>query len=160
MFLRLSMCAKGLKTSVSKNLLQLLTLEKRLNIHNIKTLKSFADKVKIVRKDLKQLLVKLKKQNKTVVGYGAPAKGNILLNYCGIDNSLIDHLTDNIPYKHGLYSPGTHLQVFPQETIYEQRPDYLLLLAWNFKKEILNKLNDYRKQGGKIIIPIPKVEII
>ena len=73
------------------------------------------------------------------MGFGAPAKGNILLNYCGIDNKLIDYLTDNIPYKHGLYSPGTHLQVFPQEKIMQDKPDYVLLLAWNFKEEILRK---------------------
>jgi len=146
--------------TASKNVGQLLTLEEKLKIHDIKTLKSFAKNVEKIKKDLILLLTRLKKQNKKIVGFGAPAKGNILLNYCGIDNKLVDYLTDNIPYKHGLYSPGTHLQVFPQEKIAQDKPDYVLLLAWNFKEEILGKLKDYRKQGGKVIIPIPKVEIL
>ncbi len=145
---------------ISKTLSQLLTLERKLKFDKIETFKQFAKKTEMTKKGLRRVLIWLKQQGKKVVGFGAPAKGNILLNFCGIDDSLLDYLTDNIPYKHGLYSPGTHLQVFPEEKIKENNPDYLLLLPWNFKEEILHKLEDYRKRGGKIIVPIPEVEII
>ncbi|MEK9151257.1 MAG: class I SAM-dependent methyltransferase [Patescibacteria group bacterium] len=151
---------KGAESSQTARLKRLLVEEERLGIHEKKTLDAFAKKVLIIKRDLNKLLIGLKKRKKKVVGFGAPAKGNILLNYCGIDGKLIDYLTDNIPYKHGLYAPRTHLQVFPQERVAEEQPDYLLLLPWNFKKEILRKLASYRKKGGKVIIPIPKVEII
>lgn len=151
---------KGTKSAQTARLKRLLAEEVRLGIHEKKTLDAFAKKVLVIRRDLNKLLASLKKRKKKVVGFGAPAKGNILLNFCEIDGSLVEYLTDNIPYKHGLYAPGTHLQVFPEEKIKEDKPDYLLLLPWNFKEEILRKLADYRKKGGKVIIPIPKVEII
>lgn len=151
---------KGAVPANSENVKQLLALEEKLKIHDVKTLKSFANKVKKIKTDLIRLLTKLKKQNKKIVGFGAPAKGNILLNYCNIDNNLLDYLVDNIPYKHGLYSPGVHLQVFPEEKIQQDKPDYILLLAWNFQEEILRKLDTFRKQGGKVIVRIPKVQIL
>lgn len=151
---------KGIRQDVGESVNELLSLEGKLKLYELKTFKDFAKKTIIIKKGLRRLLTWLKEQNKRVVGFGAPAKGNILLNYCEIGDQFLDYLTDNIPYKHGLYAPGTHLQVFPEEKIKEDKPDYLLLLPWNFKEEILQKLTDYRKEGGKIIIPVPEVEVI
>jgi len=148
------------KRAPSKFLNELLDLEKDTGLYDPCTLKKFAGEVKMIKKDLRELLMSLRKKGKRVVGFGAPAKGNILLNYCGIDNRLLSYVTDNIPYKQGLYTPGTHLQVFPEEKIIKDRPDYLLLLPWNFKDEILNKLTDFRRLGGHIIVPVPRVEVL
>jgi hypothetical protein len=151
---------KGDNVKRSKNVEKLLKLENDLKLNSLNTFKKFADKVETIKQDIQTLLIRLKKQNKKVVGFGAPAKGNILLNYCDVDGGLLDFLTDNIPYKHGLYTPGMHIQVFPEDKLTEYKPDYILLLPWNFKEEILKKLENFRKQGGKVIVPIPKVEII
>ncbi len=148
------------KRTFSKFLKELLDLEENVGLYDPCTLKKFANDVKTIKKDLRKLLISLRKNGKRVAGFGAPAKGNILLNYCEIDNRLLSYVTDNIPYKQGLYTPGTHLQVFPEEKIIEDKPDYLLLLPWNFKEEILNKLADFRRSGGRIIVPIPRVEVL
>jgi len=148
------------KRTPSKSLKELLDLEENVGLYDLRTLKKFASGVKTIKKDLRRLLIALRKSGKRVAGFGAPAKGNILLNYCEIDNRLLSYVTDNIPYKQGLYTPGTHLQVFPEEKIIKDKPDYLLLLPWNFKDEILNKLTDFRRAGGRIIVPVPRVEVI
>lgn len=145
---------------VSKNVTDLLNLEEEMGLYKIETFQDFASKVETIREDLRSLLLELKEKKKKIIGFGAPAKGNILLNYCGIDSELINYLTDNIPYKHGLYSPGTHIQVIPEDDLEKENPDYLLLLPWNFKDEILKKLEKFRNNGGKIIVPVPKVEVI
>lgn len=145
---------------ISKSLQTLLGQEERKGINNIEVMSKFTDQVNSIKKDLTTLLSKLSSQGKRVVGFGAPAKGNILLNYCGIDSKLLSYVTDNIPYKQGLYTPGTHIQVLPENKIFEDRPDYVLLLPWNFKEEILKKLSEYRRSGGKVIIPIPKVIVL
>ena len=138
----------------------LLSLEKKARLDKLSTFIQFAKRVKKIKKDLKSLLEKLKRQKKKIIGFGAPAKGNILLNYCKVGENHLDYITDNISYKQGLYTPGAHLQIFPEEKMYEDKPDYLLLLPWNCKKEILEKLKSYKQSGGKIIIPIPEVEIV
>lgn len=148
------------KRTLSKSLKELLDLEEKVGLYDPRALKKFAKEVQTIKKDLRKLLISLKKDGKRVAGFGAPAKGNILLNYCEIDNRLLSYVTDNIPYKQGLYTPGTHLQVFPEEKIKEDKPDYLLLLPWNFKEEILSKLTDFRRSGGRIIVPIPRVTVL
>lgn len=150
--------AKG--SPVSKNVADILKLEEESGVNSYSTLLKFAGRVRKIKKDLISLLSDLKSHGKRVVGFGAPAKGNILLNYCGVGLNYLDYVTDNIPYKHGLYTPGKHLQVFPEEKLLEDKPDYLLLLPWNFKEEILAKLDGFRKAGGRVIIPIPEVVVV
>jgi hypothetical protein len=106
------------------------------------------------------LLEMLKRDGKTVVGYGAPAKGNTLLNYCGITTELIPYTVDKNPLKLGMYTPGTHIPVLPASTLIERQPDYVLILAWNFADEIVRQQRVYRERGGRFIIPIPIPEVI
>lgn len=134
--------------------------EKELGLDKIQTYSSFAKKVEKNKKELISLLKKLKKENKKIIGYGAPAKGNILLNYCGIDNNILEFIVDDSSLKQGLYAPGVHVPVLSTQKIKETVFDYALLLAWNYKDSILEKERDLRKQGLKFIIPVPEVKIL
>lgn len=126
----------------------------------LETYQTFAMRTAGIKKDLNRLLKDLKAQGKRIAAYGAPAKGNTLLNYCGIDQNLIDFVVDKSPYKQGLLTPGTHIPVFAPEKLLEEMPDYTLMLAWNFADEILLQQQEYRKRGGKFIIPIPEVTVV
>lgn len=120
----------------------------------------FADGVKANRTALLELLNKLKAEGKTVAGYGAPAKGNTLLNYCGISTDLVPYTVDRSPLKVNLYLPGVHIPVLPAETILEKQPDYVLILAWNFAEEIMGQQQEYKDRGGQFIIPLPEPKIV
>lgn len=113
-----------------------------------------------IRHQLVQLLWELRLKNKSIVGYGASAKVNIMLNYCRISTETLDYIVDSIPYKQGKYTPGMHIPIFAENRLKEDLPDYSLLLAWNFKDEILKKQSYWCNQGGKFIVTIPKVEIL
>jgi ABC-type Fe3+-hydroxamate transport system substrate-binding protein len=112
-----------------------------------------------LKKDIVSLLKKIKKEGKNIVGYSAPAKGVILLNHFAIGKYL-DFIVDNSKAKQGLYVPGTDMKVFPVEKIMESKPDYVFIFAWNIADEIMQQLHEYKKQGGKFIIPIPAVKIV
>jgi hypothetical protein len=115
----------------------------------------FAEDVKESKRALLDLLIGLRRQGKQVVGYGAPGKGNTLLNYCGIRTDLLDYTVDRNPYKHGLYTPGTHIPIFSPEKIGETRPDYVLVLPWNLIDEIATQLAYVAEWGGRLIVPVP-----
>jgi len=126
-----------------------------------KTYLDFAKKIERNKKELLNLLKGIKSQGKTIVGYGAPAKGNTLLNYFGIDSKILDYIVDDSPLKQGLYTPGTHIPVVSSEKLSkEPKPDYIFILAWNFTQPIMNKLSAFSEQGGKFIIPIPIPSIV
>jgi len=120
---------------------------------------SFGEKVKETKRKLLEFLIKVKEQGKSVCGYGAPGKGNTLLNYCGIREDFLDYTVDRNPYKHGRFTPGTHIPIFPPDKIRETRPDYLLILPWNFKEEIMKQMSYIRDWGGQFIVPIPEVSV-
>jgi SAM-dependent methyltransferase len=120
----------------------------------------FAHDVASLRTSLRDLVSKLRTDNKRVVGYTAPAKGNVLLNYCGFGPDQIGYLADATPAKQGLYSPGVRIPIRSPEHFRVDRPDYALLLAWNHRDEILNVERAYRAAGGKFIIPVPQVQIL
>jgi hypothetical protein len=120
----------------------------------------FADRVRKIRSNLVSLLRRLKYEGFTIAAYGAPAKGNTLLNYCGIDTRLLDFTVDKNPLKVGMFTPGAHLPVLPVSALLERRPDYVLILAWNFADEIIKQQQAYRDSGGHFIIPIPEPRII
>jgi hypothetical protein len=101
----------------------------------------------------------VKREGKSVAGYGAPGKGNTLLNYCGIRSDFLDYTVDRNPYKHGKFLAGTHIPVFDTGKIRETKPDYVLILPWNLKKEISEQLSYIREWGGKLVVPIPELEI-
>jgi len=124
---------------------------------DVKTYTGFSEQVKETKRKLLEFLIEAKRSGKTIVGYGAPAKGNTLLNYCGIRNDFVDYTVDLSPHKQGLYLPGTHLPVYAPDKIKETRPDYVLILPWNLKDEIMKQMDHIRDWGGKFVVPIPEL---
>lgn len=134
--------------------------EQRAGLTDFASYERFSAKVEGSRRTLLDLLESLKEQGKQIAGYGAPAKGNTLLNYCGIGQSLIPYTVDKNPLKIGLYTPGTHIPVLPVSTLLERQPDYVLILAWNFAEEICRQQGEYRARGGQFIIPVPQARVV
>ncbi|MEO0372144.1 MAG: class I SAM-dependent methyltransferase [Pseudomonadota bacterium] len=120
----------------------------------------FASKVRQTKHALLTLLMNLKGQGKTIVGYGAPAKGNTLLNFCGVGRDILDFTVDRSPHKQGRFLPGTRLPILAPEAIFEAKPDYVLILPWNLKEEIQDQMSGIRDWGGKFIVPIPEATIL
>ena len=120
----------------------------------------FQEKVKTIKQDILKFLIRTKEEGKRVVGYGAPAKGNTLLNYCGIRSDFIDYTVDRNPYKQGRFLPGSHIPIKEPNKVKETKPDYLFILPWNLKDEIMEQMAFIRQWGGKFVIPIPKIEVI
>lgn len=141
----------------TKNINLFLKKEIAFGLNKIKIYKNFDKKIGKIKNKLNSLLASLKKKNKIIVGFGAPAKGNILLNYFHIDNKIIDNVVDSTTYKQFRFTPGNHLQILPETTIYVKKPDYILLLAWNFADEIIAKHKEFK---GQFIIPLPDLKII
>src|SRR5258706_1162489 len=139
---------------------ELLEEEKSWGVNQSGFYTHFGDKVSKLRLDLCNLISNLRSQGATIAVYGASAKGSTLLNYFGLDKNSLDYVVDRSSVKQGYYTPGTHLRIYPPEKLMETKPDYVLLLTWNFKDEILQQQSAYRRQGGKFIVPIPEVEII
>jgi hypothetical protein len=133
--------------------------EQIAGISKLITYKKFAKRVKMIKLSIIKLLKELKTQNKKIVGYGASAKGNVMLNYCGIDTKYISYIVDSISYKQGMYTPGTHIPIYPESRLEKEMPDYALLLSWNFADEILRKNICFREKGGQFIITIPHLRI-
>lgn len=151
---------KKAKFLVKDSVKKLLKKEEKNGLHNLKIYKEFGKHPQIIKKDLISLLKKLKKEGKKIVGYGASAKGNTLLQYMGIDTKLIDYIIDTTPSKQGKYTPGTHIPVYGPKKLEEETPDYVLILAWNYAETIMKKESSLQKKGVKFIVPIPKVKII
>jgi SAM-dependent methyltransferase len=120
---------------------------------------TFGEKVKETKRKVLELLIGLKREGRSICGYGAPGKGNTLLNYCGIRTDFVDYTCDRNPYKHGRFTPGTHIPIFPPEKIREMRPNYIFILPWNLKDEIMKQLSYIREWNGKFIVPIPEVRV-
>lgn len=134
--------------------------EKDLGLDDIKTYYKFAERIENNKKELRILLLKLKALNKKIVGYGAPAKGNTLLNYFGIDNKVLNYIIDDSPLKQGLYTPGTHIPVVSSEVLKKALPDYLFILAWNFAEPIMEKYKWVQDRGTKFIVPVPSPKVL
>ena len=121
---------------------------------------SYQTKIDETKRNLLKFLIDVREQGKTVVGYGAPAKGNTLLNYCGVGTDFIQYTVDRSPAKKGSYLPGTRIPIYGPEKIAETRPDYILILPWNLRDEIIKQMDDARSWGCKFVVPIPSVEVI
>jgi 2-polyprenyl-3-methyl-5-hydroxy-6-metoxy-1,4-benzoquinol methylase len=139
---------------------KVLEQERAAGLDRFETYVQFAYKTERIKKDLHQTLKKLAAKGQQVVGYGAPAKGNTLLGFLEIGPKLLPYIVDRSPLKQGLYTPGTHIPVVAPERLASDQPDYLLLLAWNFLDEILAQQAEYRKRGGKFILPVPEVRVV
>jgi SAM-dependent methyltransferase len=127
---------------------------------SLDTYAGFSEQVKETKRALLEFLISAKRAGKRVAGYGAPGKGNTLLNYCGIRTDFLDFTVDRSPYKQGKFLPGTHIPIFAPDKIREVRPDYVLILPWNFKEEIMKQMGDVRDWGGKFVVPIPRVRVL
>ncbi len=134
--------------------------ELRAGLQNMETYAAFAGRVQEVKRSLLKFLHQAKHSGKSVAAYGAPAKGAVLLNYCGVGTDFIDYTVDRSPQKTGFRMPGTGIPIYPVERLRETRPDFLLILPWNLKKEIMETVGWIREWGGKFVLPIPKLEVV
>ena len=136
-----------------------LAREKELGFDRVEQYGTFGRQVEDTKRRLLEFLIDAKANGKSIAGYGAPGKGNTLLNYCGIRTDFLDYTVDRNPYKHGRFTPGTHIPIFPPEKISETKPDYVLVLPWNVKDEIMAQMAHVRTWGGRIVLPIPTVRV-
>jgi len=144
---------------VKKSVTDLKEIERKQGYDSLDIYFTFSEKVRATKRNLLEFLVQLKREKKTIAGYGAPGKGNTLLNYCGIRSDFLDYTVDLNPYKHGKFLPGTHIPIFSPEKILETKPDYIFILPWNIKEEIMDQLSYVSEWGAKFIVPIPEVTI-
>ena len=128
-------------------------------LERLETYASFTEQVHETKRKLLEFLIGARRRGKRIAGYGAPGKGNTLLNYCGIRTDFVEYTVDRNPYKHGRFLPGTHIPIFPPDKIQETRPDYVLILPWNLKDEIMEQLAYIRSWGGQFVVPIPDVKV-
>jgi ubiquinone/menaquinone biosynthesis C-methylase UbiE len=145
---------------VTDRLLALRAREDAAGYTKIETYTRFEEQVRETKRKLLELLITAKREGKRIVGYGAPGKGNTLLNYCGIRTDFIEFTVDRNPYKHGRFLPGTHIPIFPPSRLDEVKPDYILILPWNLKDEIMAQLAHTRAWGAKFIVPIPEAKLL
>jgi hypothetical protein len=133
--------------------------ESAAGVADLETYVSFGEKVKQTKRNFLEFLIRAKTEGRSVVGYGAPAKGNTLLNYCGVRTDFIDYTVDRSPHKQGQFLPGTHIPIHHPDRIKETRPDYLLILPWNLKEEITQQMAHIRQWNGRFVVPIPEVTV-
>jgi novobiocin biosynthesis protein NovU/D-mycarose 3-C-methyltransferase len=148
------------KAAPDASVAQALDREKKMQLAEPATWANFAQRVNHIRAGLPALLRKLKAQGKRIIGYGASAKGNTLLNTCGITTKELDYIIDNTPFKQDKIAPGSWIPVRPPERLLKDQPDYALLLAWNFAPEIIARETEYQRRGGRFIVPIPEPRIV
>ncbi|MFC4947231.1 methyltransferase domain-containing protein [Pseudonocardia sp. GCM10023141] len=144
----------------SQRVLDVLAAEEAAGLHTAAGHDGFAEAVSRVRDDLMAFLIEARRAGKSVVGYGAPGKGNTLLNYCGIRPDLLAYTVDRNPYKHGRFTPGTRIPVLAPEQIAVDKPDYVLILPWNLRDELVEQLAYVREWGGRLVFPIPALEVV
>ncbi len=144
---------------VGPNVAALKSQEEHFGITRLETYRRYTEQVKAVKRGILDFLIGAKNDGKKIVGYGAPGKGNTLLNYCGIRTDFLDFTVDRNPYKQGKYTPGTHIPIVAPDMIERTRPDYLFILPWNLKDEIIEQNAFIRNWGGKFVVPIPAVRV-
>ena len=158
--LRIYASRDGAGRPVSERVVALRAEERRFGIDGPERYTGFEQQARATKRRLLTLLIDLKSQGKQIVGYGAPGKGNTLLNYCAIRSDFLDYTCDRNPYKHGRFLPGTHIPIHPPEQIQATRPDYVMILPWNLKHEVMAQLSHIRAWNGKFIVAIPEPQVI
>jgi SAM-dependent methyltransferase len=144
---------------VGQHVIDLRARELAGHLNSLPSYLSFGERVKETKRKILELFIRLKRKGKSVVGYGAPGKGNTLLNYCAIRSDFLDYTVDRNPYKQGKFLPGTHIPVYHPDKIRETRPEYVLVLPWNFKEEIMKQIIYIREWGGQFIVLIPEPKV-
>jgi hypothetical protein len=157
--LLLTVAREGAKATAHRRVAQSLEDEKEAGMSSAAYYEGFSARVRALREELRRVLSDLKAKGARVAAYGAAAKGSTLLNYAGIGRETIDFVVDRSPHKQGKFMPGVHLPIRAPSALVEERPDYVLLLTWNFKDEILAQQDAFRRSGGKFIVPLPSVTI-
>lgn len=145
---------------IGKKIIELKNREESLGFTHLEHYFSFSEKLKETKRKILTFLIEAKRNGKSIVGYGAPAKGNTLLNYCGIRTDFIDYTVDLSPHKQGYYLPGTHIPIYDPDKIRDTKPDYVVILPWNLKNEIMGQMAYIREWGGKFVVFIPGVEVL
>lgn len=158
--LRVYLARTGSRRTPTPRVAELLARERDLGFDRIETYESFADQVERTKRALLAFLISVKDKGQTICAYGAPGKGNTLLNYCGIGKDFLAFTVDRNPHKHGRFTPGMHIPIHPVEAIDALRPDYILILPWNLKDEIVSQMRHVGAWGGRFIVPVPEVMII
>ena len=151
--------AEDAQRPVGPRVRELLEREERLGVRTLGYYRTFGERVRETKRKLLEFLIDAKRLGKRVVGYGAPGKGNTLLNYCGIRADFVDFTVDRNPYKQGKFLPGTHIPIYPPARLEEARPDYVLILPWNLRDEIEKQLSGIRAWGGQFVVPIPTLQV-
>ena len=158
--LRVYLCHSDTAHAISPGVTALLAHERKIGFEDIRSYARFSPRVHRAKRELLCFLIQCKEKGRKLCGYGAPGKGNTLLNYCGISTDFLDFTVDRNPYKHGRYTPGMHIPILPISAIDEAQPDYLLILPWNLKNEIVAQMRHVGAWGCKMVVPIPSVEVI
>lgn len=158
--LRVYLCRRDGSHATTPAVSALLAQERMIGFEDIDTYSRFSVQVHHTKRQLLSFLIQCKEQGAKICGYGAPGKGNTLLNYCGIGTDFLDFTVDRNPYKHGRFTPGMHIPIHPVEAIDEAKPDYLFILPWNLKNEIIAQMRHVAEWGCKFIVPIPQVEVL
>ena len=158
--LRVYLCRRDAGHVQSSAVDALLAHERQIGFEKGETYARFSKQVHQTKRQLLSFLIECKDKGAKICGYGAPGKGNTLLNYCGIGTDFLDFTVDRNPYKHGRYTPGMHIPIYPVEAIDKAKPDYLLILPWNIKTEIVAQMRHVGEWGCKFIVPIPHAHVI
>lgn len=158
--LRVYLAHEGSKWAVDDRVAELLDREKRHGLTEMSTYASFGYKAQRAKRDLLAFLISAKDEGKRICGYGAPGKGNTLLNYCAIGTDFLDFTVDRNPYKHGRFTPGMHIPIMPIEAIDRAKPDYILILPWNLKDEIMRQMHHVAAWNARFVVAIPFVTVI
>lgn len=144
---------------ISKRVSELKNIEEAAGMTKMEYYLSFGERVKETKRNILDFLIKAKREGKSIGGYGAPAKGNTLLNYCGVRTDFIEYTLDRSPHKQGRYLPGTHIPVYHPDKVKDSTPDYLVILPWNLKEEIMEQMSYIREWGGKFVVLIPEPKV-
>jgi len=151
--------AEDASRPVNARVMELMAREHAYGLKDLDYYRTSGSRVKEKKRDILEFLIRLKREGKSIAGYGAPAKGNTLLNYCGIRTDFIEYTVDRNPHKQGCFLPGSQIPILSPEKVRETRPDYLLILPWNLKDEIMGQMGHIREWGGKFAVLIPEVEV-
>lgn len=157
--LRVYVCHQDDEKPIGDRVRDLVSREKAAGFQKLDHYLSFEEQVKKTKRKLLEFLIAAKDNGRSVVGYGAPAKGNTLLNYCGVRSDFVDYTVDRSPHKQHLFLPGTHIPIYHPEKVRETKPDFLLILPWNLKDEVMDQMRYIRDWGGQFVVPIPTVQI-